>query len=451
MSKPLPKTKARTPEQLSRQLLERIHDRSAVVGIVGLGYVGLPFAVDKARAGFRVIGIEKDARRCASLNRGENYVPTVKDIELRELTNKGRLTAYPDYSYVPDIDILVITVPTPITRGLTPDLQDIKDATGEIAKFLRPGQLICLESTTFPGTTAELVRPILEAGGLRAERDFFLGYSPERLDPGNRDYEPRSIPRVVSGVGDLSLELISTFHAQTVDTLVPVSSTQAAELVKLFENTFRAVNLALVNEFARLCDRLDLNVWEILDAAFTKPYGIMPFYPGPGVGGHCTPVDPHYLEWKAKELNFYTQFIDLAGRINRGMPAFVLQKALRILIHNEVLPAKAKVLVLGVAYKKDIPDCRNSPAVEVIQLLQDEGVSVKYHDPHVSDFHEGQAHLKGEPFLTPELIKSQDLVIIVTDHSAVDYGWVVEHAKAVLDTRNATRGVSSKIEKIHLL
>lgn len=431
-------------------LIRKITDRSAIVGVVGLGYVGLPFAVEKAKVGFRVIGIEQNPVRAAKVNRGENYIRDVNDDELRDLVSQGQLRAETDFERVPEMDVIVICVPTPLTKNLTPDLQYVVRVTQEIAKRLRPGQLISLESTTYPGTTEEVMLPILESSGLKVERDFFLVHSPERVDPGNKRYTTRNTCKIVGGVGPHSLEVGVAFYSQTVEKVIPVSSAKVAELVKVFENTFRAVNIALVNELALLCDRMGLNVWEVLEAAFTKPFGIMPFWPGPGVGGHCIPVDPHYLEWKAKELNFNTHFIALAGEINRRMPEFVREKAIRILNRLGVVPSKAKILVLGVAYKRDIDDYRESPAIAVIKLLRADGAQVCYHDPYVPSFqYEGLAMESQK--LTEELLHSQDLVIIATDHSNIDYEWVVANSRHVFDTRNATKNVRNHRERITLL
>ncbi|RKO66932.1 nucleotide sugar dehydrogenase [Desulfofundulus salinus] len=432
------------------QLLQKINTHTAVVGVIGLGYVGLPFAVEKARVGFRVIGIEQNPMRAEKVNRGQNYISDVNDEDLRALVNKGLLSAVVDFSTVPEMDIIVICVPTPLTKNLTPDLQYVEKVTREVARRLRPGQLISLESTTYPGTTEEVMLPLLETSGLKVEEDFFLVHSPERVDPGNRRYTTRNTSKVVGGIGPNSLEVGVTFYSQTVTKVVPVSSARAAELVKVFENTFRAVNIALVNELAMLCDRMELNVWEVLDAAFTKPFGIMPFYPGPGVGGHCIPIDPHYLEWKAKELNFNTHFIALAGEINRRMPEFVRQKALRILNRLGIPSSRAQILVLGMAYKKDIADHRESPALEIIRLLRKDGARVLYHDDLVPFINDRDLKMASVP-LTEKVLRESDLVIIVTDHSHIDYNRVVETARHVLDTRNATRHVKDNRERITLL
>jgi nucleotide sugar dehydrogenase len=440
----------RSATDLKTELLRKLHDRTAVVGVVGLGYVGLPFAVEKAKVGFRVLGIEQNPRRAAMIRHGENYIADVADGDLRELVAGERITAAEGFDRVPEMDVVVICVPTPLTKNLTPDLRHVEQVTREIAKRLRPGQLVSLESTTYPGTTEELMLPILQDSGLEVERDFFVAHSPERVDPGNERYTTKNTSKVVGAVGPESLQVALDFYAQTIQEVVPVSSAKVAELVKVFENTFRAVNIALVNELAMLCDRMDLNVWEVLEAAFTKPYGIMPFWPGPGVGGHCVPIDPHYLEWKAKELNFNTHFIALAGEINRRMPEFVREKAHRVLNEIGVSPSNARVLVLGVAYKADLADHRESPVLEVIRLLRADGAEVAYHDPHIPSYQDEDGERKSVE-LAPDLVSAQDLVIVGAAHSLVDYEMVVTNARHVLDTRNATRNVAHDRDKITLL
>jgi nucleotide sugar dehydrogenase len=427
-----------TADALLEALKEKISRRTAVVGVVGLGYVGLPFAVEKAKVGFRVLGVEQNPSRVQKVNRGESYIGDVGAEELKEVVAKGLLSAETGFERVPEMDVIVIAVPTPLTRNLTPDLQYVERVTREIAKRLRPGQLVSLESTTYPGTTEEVMLPILEESGLKVEEDFFLVHSPERVDPGNRRYTTKNTTKVVGGIGPRSLEAGVHFYGQTIERVVPVSSAKAAEMVKVFENTFRAVNVALVNELAMLCDRMGLNVWEVLDAAFTKPFGIMPFYPGPGVGGHCIPIDPHYLEWKAKEYNFNTHFIALAGEINRKMPEFTVEKALRLLAQEGVPVRGARVLVLGVAYKRDVADHRESPAIEVIRGLKRLGAEVAYHDPLIPSFQDHGLRMESVP-LSEDLLASQDLVIVATDHSNFDYDGLVRRAKRVLDTRGATR------------
>jgi nucleotide sugar dehydrogenase len=433
------------------ELMEKIKDRTARVGVVGLGYVGLPFAVEKAKVGFRVLGFDRSAARVGKVNAGENYIGDVGEADLRQaVLDRGLLAATGDWDRLPDMDVVVICVPTPLTRNLTPDLRYIEAVTGELARRLRPGQLVSLESTTYPGTTEEVMKPMLEAGGLREGLDFHLAFSPERVDPGNRRYTTRNTSKVVGAACAASLEVALAFYRQTILQVVPVSSTRTAEMVKVFENTFRAVNIALVNELAMLCDRMGLDVWEVLDAAGTKPFGIMSFYPGPGVGGHCIPLDPHYLEWKAREFNFNTRFIALAGEINRRMPEFVVEKAMRLLSDRGLGLRRAKVLALGVAYKKDVDDPRESPGAEVLHQLIRRGASVAYHDPLVPRFREYGLDLESVP-LTAEALDQADLVLILTDHSRVDYAFVVEHARLLLDTRYATRGVPGGRGQVVLL
>ncbi|MDX2005681.1 MAG: nucleotide sugar dehydrogenase [Meiothermus sp.] len=429
-------------------LLEKIHSRTAVVGVVGLGYVGLPFAVEKAKVGYKVVGFDRSVPRVGQVNRGENYIKDVKDEELKEAVGKGLIEATTDFARLREVDVVVICVPTPLNKNLIPDLQYVEAVTQEAAKYLRPGQLISLESTTYPGTTDEIMLPILQTSGLELNKDFFLAHSPERVDPGNARYSTKNTNKVVGGVGAESLEVAVAFYSATIDHVVPVSSAKAAELVKVYENTFRAVNIALVNEITVLCDRMGLNVWEVLDAAFTKPFGIMPFYPGPGVGGHCIPLDPHYLEFKAKEYNFNTHFISLAGETNRRMPSFTVTKAARILNGFKKSLNGSKIVMLGMAYKANLDDPRESPAIEVFKLLRDAGAEVVFHDtwtPHI-DEHGVRAD---SVELTDDLIKSADLVMITTAHSNVDYARVVELAPAVLDTRYATKGLKS--DKITML
>jgi nucleotide sugar dehydrogenase len=432
-------------------LLEKFKDRTARVGVVGLGYVGLPFAVEKAKVGFHVLGFDRSAERVARVNAGDNYIGDVRDHELRAaVRDQGLLEATTDWERLAAMDVIVICVPTPLTRNLTPDLQYVQAVTEEVARRLRPGQLICLESTTYPGTTEEVMKPLLEATGLEEGHDFYLAFSPERVDPGNKRYSTRNTNKVVGACAESSREVALAFYRQTILEVVPVSSSQAAEMVKVFENTFRAVNIALVNELAMLCDRMGLDVWEVLDAAATKPFGIMSFYPGPGVGGHCIPLDPHYLEWKAREFNFNTRFIALAGEINRRMPEFVLEKAMRLLSDHGLGLRCAAVLVLGLAYKKDVDDARESPSVEVLRLLAQRGAAVSYHDPLIPAWGEDGHELASVP-LTAAALGEADLVLILTDHSAVDYPFVVKHSRLLLDTRNATRGIPAGPGRVVLL
>jgi UDP-N-acetyl-D-glucosamine dehydrogenase len=437
-----------TETTIKENILTKTQNHTAKIGVFGLGYVGLPFAVEKAKVGFSVTGFELSKTRADKVNRAENYISDIKDEELSEVVKSGHLKATTDFDRVAEMDVIVICVPTPLTKNLVPDLSYVEGATKEIAKRLRKGQLVTLESTTYPGTTDDIMRPILEATGLQQGVDFFLAHSPERVDPGNKRYTTKNTNKIVGASDEASLEIATTFYKQAILHVVPVSSAKAAELVKVFENTFRAVNIALVNELTLLCDRMDLDVWEVLDAANTKPFGIMPFYPGPGVGGHCIPIDPHYLEWKAKEYNFNTRFIGLAGEINRSMPEFVRSKARRVLNDAGIAPSKAKILALGAAYKKDIADWRESPAMDVITLLLEDGADVMYHDAFVPEVKVNEKTLRSVA-LTDTVLKSADLVVILTDHSAVDYAHIVAKAKRVLDTRGTTRKLES--EKVTLL
>lgn len=439
-------------DSLSAALKTRILDRSARIGVVGLGYVGLPFAVEKAKVGFPVTGFDRNERRVAQVNQGDNYIHDVVDSDLTTAVTAGLLRATTDSAELAEMDIIIICVPTPLDGNLTPDLSYVRGVTQDIATHLRPGQFICLESTTYPGTTEDVMRPILEQYGLKAGQDFFLAHSPERVDPGNKRYTTKNTNKVVGGYDPVSLDVAVTFYRQAIEHIVPVSSAKAAEMVKVYENTFRAVNIALANEIALLCDRMELDVWEVLDAAFTKPFGIMPFYPGPGVGGHCIPLDPHYLEWKAREYNFQTHFIALAGEVNRKMPEFVVDKAARVLNNSRKALNGSRVLMLGMAYKRDLDDYRESPALHVYSLLEKAGADVRFHDNWTPHVREHGLDLQGVP-LTDEEIQAADLIIITTEHSDVDYEHVVRLGKQILDTRNATKNVPRdlKTQKVVML
>lgn len=429
-------------------LEERLHQRQARIGVVGLGYVGLPFLVEQAKAGFRVTGFDKNAQRVRQLQIGENYISDVVDEELRQVVADGLVEATTDTALLAEMDVIVICVPTPLDQNLTPDLSFIVSVTEDVAAHLHPGQLVSLESTTYPGTTEDVMQPILERRGLKVGQDFFLAYSPERVDPGNKRFGTKNTNKVVGGVDASSLQAAATFYSQAIDTIVPVSSARAAEMVKVYENTFRAINIAFANEIALLCDKMGLSVWEVMDAAFTKPFGIMPFYPGPGVGGHCIPLDPHYLEWKAREYNFQTRFITLAGEVNRRMPEFVVEKATRILNMDRKPLNGSRILLLGMAYKGNLADYRESPGIPIYQLLQQAGADVAYHDdwtPHVME-HGLEARSVA---LTDAELQQADLVIIITRHSDVDYQRVVRLSRQVLDTRNVTKGKAG--EHVHLL
>lgn len=435
---------------LAKTLKEKILAHSATVGVIGLGYVGLPLAVEKGKVGFKVIGFDINAARVARVNAGDNYIGDVKDEELQELTQKGAIVATTEYDRLSECDVVVICVPTPLTITRDPDISYIEASTVQIAKYLKPGQLITLESTTYPGTTEEVILPLLEKNGLKVGKDFFLAFSPERVDPGNKRFSTHNTSKVVGGMTPVCLEVAYTFYAQTIVNVVPVSSPAAAELTKVFENTYRAVNIALVNELMLLCDRMGIDIWEVVEAAGTKPFGIQTFWPGPGVGGHCIPIDPFYLTWKAREYDFHTRFIELAGEINVEVSYHVINKIIRALNDENKSLKDAKILVLGVAYKKDIDDVRESPALKIMELLRKNGANISYHDPYISviEPHGGSTmHLESTE-LTDETLAATDCVLILTDHSAVDYQRVVDNAKLVVDTRNATKEVEHNREKI---
>jgi UDP-N-acetyl-D-glucosamine dehydrogenase len=432
-------------------LIAKILNRSAKIGVVGLGYVGLPLAVEKAKVGFSVLGVENNSVRANSVNAGDNFIGDVDDDELQELVSANKLYAEVNFDNIAECDVVVVCVPTPLTKNLAPNLDYVISVTKELAKHLRPGQLITLESTTYPGTTDDLMLPILEeVSGLKVGKDFWLAYSPERVDPGNARYTTKNTNKVVGASDNGSLEVATCFYEQTIDHVVPVSSASAAEMCKVFENTFRAVNIALVNELTMLCDRMDLNIWEVLDAANTKPFGIMPFYPGPGVGGHCIPLDPHYLEWKAKEHRFETHFISLAGEINRGMPEYVRDKAARILNGAQKPLSGSSILLLGVAYKKNIDDWRESPSIDVAELLLEAKAQVQFCDPHVSEATIDGATVNAVEFNAQNLADA-DLVIITTDHDAFDYEFAVNNCTSMFDTRGITRSLKCDTSKVVLL
>ncbi|MDR7545146.1 MAG: nucleotide sugar dehydrogenase [Armatimonadota bacterium] len=425
---------------LDARLQARIEARTANVAVAGLGYVGLPLAVEVARAGFQVCGIDVDPNRVERIRQGESYIGDVPADRLAALVAEGRLSARTDYGGVADADVILICVPTPLTRSKEPDLSFVAAAVREVAHRLRPEQLVVLESTTYPGTTQELVRPALEAGGLRVGRDFYLAFSPERIDPGNRRHAYRDIPKVVGGVTPACTDLACRFYSHIVRQVVPVSSSTVAEMVKVYENVFRNVNIALVNELTLLCDRMGLDVWEIIEAAATKPYGFMPFSPGPGVGGHCIPVDPYYLAAKAREYDFHVRFIELAAAVNDSMPYYVRSRTVAALGARGKALAGSRVLVLGVAYKKDVADARESPALKILELLERGGAQVSYHDPLVPEVTLANpgGTLRSVP-LTDEAIAEADCVVVATDHTAVDYERVAAQARLVVDTRNVYR------------
>jgi UDP-N-acetyl-D-glucosamine dehydrogenase len=421
-------------------LESKIQEKTARVGVVGLGYVGLPLAVECAAAGLVVTGVDCDAVRAAAVNQGDSYISDVAPEVIRRQTAAERLSATTDYEALRGADVLIICVPTPITKSKEPDLSYVLSAVRKCATVLRPGQLIVLESTTYPGTTVEVVRPALEESGLRAGSDFHLAFSPERIDPGNRRHTFREVPKVVGGLTPACTRLAAAFYGQIVSRVVTVSSPTVAEMVKVYENVFRNVNIALVNELTLLCDRMGLDVWEIIEAAATKPYGFMPFYPGPGVGGHCIPVDPYYLSAKAREYDFHARFIELAATVNDSMPYYVVSRTTGALGAMGKTLVGANVLVLGVAYKRDLPDARMSPALKIMELLEKRGARVVYHDPHVPEVRlpNPGAVMHSVP-LSDDLLRTVDCVIIAMDHSALDYRRVAERAPLVIDTHNRLR------------
>ena len=422
---------------MKEQLLSKIDDRSAVVGIVGLGYVGLPLAMEFARAGFRVIGFDVSQRVVDLLMSGKSHIQDVPSEEVARFVKGGKFTATADEARLGECDAVSIAVPTPLGKTRDPDMSYVNAATETIARNAHPGMVIVLESTTYPGTTREVMQPRLEQVGLTVGEDVFLAFSPERVDPGNAVWHTKNTPKVVGGITPACTDVAMALYGSCIDTPVRVSSTEAAELVKLLENTFRAVNIGLVNEMAIVCDKLGVNVWDVIDAAATKPFGFMKFTPGPGIGGHCIPLDPHYLAWKMRTLNYKTRFIDLASEINSEMPAFVVEKVAHALNDERKAVNGSRVLVIGVAYKKDIDDMRESPALDVMRLLEDRGATVVYHDPHVASFREN-GHVVTGVALTDEELRNADAVVIVTDHSALDFQRIVDVASVVVDARNAT-------------
>ena len=428
-------------------LRERITSRKARVGVLGLGYVGLPLAVEFARAGFDVVGIDVQQSKVDQFNSGHSYIKDVKDDVFTPLVKSGKLRATSDFSVIRELDTVDICVPTPLRKTKDPDMSFVVAASDAIAGHIHPGLLVMLESTTYPGTTEELVLPRLTAGGLTAGEDFFLCFSPERVDPGNAKFQTANIPKVVGGITAACTEIGALFYQQALQTVVPVSSTRVAEMVKLLENTFRMINIGLVNEMAVMCNRMNIDVWEVIDAAATKPFGFMPFYPGPGLGGHCIPIDPFYLSWKSKEAGMEARFIELAGSINGRMPEFVVEKIQNTLNDFSKSVRGSRIHILGAAYKRDIDDVRESPALDVMLLLQRLGASVTFSDPYVRKIRIADVDLDSQEMLPA--IQAADCVVIITDHSGIDYRSVLENSKVILDTRNALKGFhSSKIVRL---
>jgi len=419
-------------------LAEKIQKRNAKIAVIGLGYVGLPLAVACAETGFTVAGIDMDEKKVDSINRGKSLVQDVPDAQLSAVVADDRLHAFTDYSPIDDTDVVVICVPTPLNKSGDPDVSYILAVAGSLRDTLHSDMLVVLESTTFPGTTEDLLAPILSESGLNIGKELFVAFSPERIDPGNKRYHLRNVPKVVGGMTPACQSLAVAFYQTIIDQIVPVSSPMAAEMTKLLENTFRSVNIAMVNEMAIMCDKLGLNIWEIVDAAATKPYGYMKFVPGPGVGGHCIPVDPHYLSWKLKQVNYNARFIQLAGEINAEMPIYVVEKVVDALNADRKAVNGARILMLGVAYKPDIDDVRESPALDVLRLLEQRGAELYYNDPHVPSLKMNGTVMESQP-LSPAMIASMDCVVVITAHSDYDWTSIKAAAKVIVDTRNAVK------------
>ncbi len=436
---------------MESKLRQKLLSRQACLGVIGLGYVGLPLAVEMALENYHVIGFDMQGDKVASVNRGENYIGDVENDGLRAVVASGKLRATGDFAELASCDCVCIAVPTPLDKYQQPELKYVRSATESIVPYLHEGMLVVLESTTYPGTTEELLKPILEKSGLVCGKDFFLAFSPERVDPGNPVYKMRNTPKVVGGVTKACTELATLMYEKVLKAAVyPVSSPAVAEMEKILENTYRNVNIGLVNELAMLCDRMGISIWEVIDAARTKPYGFQAFYPGPGLGGHCIPLDPAYLSWKAREYDFHTTMIETSMSVNDRMPEYCLQRAMRILNKDRKAINGAKVLVLGVAYKHDIDDYRESPAIRLIEHLIQAGACVSFYDPWVRSFREEELEMTSLPELKKETVEDADLVIITTAHTNVDYELVQHHAKAVFDTKNAMKRFTDR-ENIHLL
>ncbi len=436
---------------IKKNLIEKIQSKTAVIGVVGLGYVGLPLAVEKAKAGYRVIGFDIQQKRVDMVNAGKNYIGDVVDEELIDLVKAGKLIATTDYSKISEVDAVAIAVPTPLDKYKQPDVSYVVSSSKSIAQYIHRGMLVVLESTTYPGTTEEIVKPILEETGLKCGDDFYLAFSPERVDPGNKFYKTKNTPKVVGGITPDCTEVAAMMYRNVLQgEIFTVSSPAVAEMEKILENTFRNINVALANEMAILCSKMGIDVWEVIEAAKTKPYGFMAFYPGPGLGGHCIPIDPFYLTWKAREYDYHTRLIELAGEINDYMPEFVIETAAHILNDFKKPLNGSKVLLLGAAYKKDIDDLRESPVLKIIDILEKRNAVVLYNDPYIPEFkHNGKEYKSVE--ISEKEIKNADIVIVTTDHSDYDYNFIAKNAKVVLDTRNAAKDVVENREKIRKL
>jgi len=432
-------------------LLRKIENREVKVGVVGLGYVGLPLAVEKAKAGFKTIGFDVQKAKVDLVNSGTNYIGDVVDDDLKEIVENGMLQATNDFEFVKDVDFIAICVPTPLDRHQQPDISYVRSSAEEIAKYMTKGTMVVLESTTYPGTTEELLKPILESSGLKCGEDFYLGFSPERVDPGNKQFKTKNTPKVVGAIGDDAREVIAAMYRAVLEgDVYEVSSPAIAEMEKILENTYRNINIGLANEMAILCNKMGIDYWEVVDAAKTKPYGFQAFYPGPGLGGHCIPLDPYYLSWKAREYGFHTSMIESSMMVNDKMPEYCVERAMVILNRNRKALNGSKVLVLGVAYKNDIDDYRESPAIRIIEKLKEAGAETDFYDPWISEYNEDGEIFKGIDGIDEKVIASYDLVVITAAHSNIDYDMIQKNANAIFDTRNAMRGVPAR-ENIEVL
>lgn len=439
-------------KNIKETLIKKIENHEIVVGVVGLGYVGLPLAVEKAKAGFKTIGFDVQQEKVDLVNQGHNYIGDVVDDDLVKLVNAKQLSATSDFSFMKDVDFIAICVPTPLDSHQQPDISYVKDSTIAISRYLKPGTMVVLESTTYPGTTEELIKPILEEGsGLTCGEDFYLGFSPERVDPGNKQFKTKNTPKVVGAIGKDATEVIAKMYREVlVGDVHEVSSPAVAEMEKILENTYRNINIGLVNELAILCDRMNISLWEVVDAAKTKPYGFQAFYPGPGLGGHCIPLDPYYLTWKAREYGFHTSMIEASMMINDKMPEYCVDRAAKVLNRAKKALNGSKVLVLGVAYKADIDDYRESPAIDVIEILQREGANVDFFDPYIPKFRAHGKEYVGIADISPEVISSYDIVFVAAAHTNVDYDMIEQNAQAIFDSKNAMKDVKNR-ERIEVL
>lgn len=430
---------------MKEELLRKIAEKDIVVGVVGLGYVGLPLAVEKAKAGFKTIGFDVQKEKVRMVNEGKNYIGDVVDKDLHEIVGSGMLSATENFSFVKDVDFIAICVPTPLDEHQQPDISCVKTSTEEIAKYLTKNTIVVLESTTYPGTTEELIKPILETSGLKCGKEFYLGFSPERVDPGNLIYKTKNTPKVVGGIGEDATEVIAAMYRAVLEgDVFEVSSPAVAEMEKILENTYRNINIGMVNELAMLCNKMGISIWEVIDAAKTKPYGFQAFYPGPGLGGHCIPLDPYYLSWKAREYGFHTSMIESSMMINDKMPEYTVERAVKILNRMEKSMNNAKILVLGIAYKQDINDYRESPALEVIECLKENGGLVDFYDPYIPEYKYKREIYKSIEKLSKEVVHSYDLIMVTAAHSNIDYKMVQKNAKFIFDTKNVMKGLADR-------